>query len=101
MSSTQVFRDYVTSTAFSLSLTKPQVEMMVVAHITGDRTGCYVRNFVTTVDALVRRGLLENREGSSVKHGHLSPAGEAVIEVLKVAGIYQETAKRLGFEVDS
>lgn len=92
----KAFREHVTSTAFSLSLSKPQVKMLVFVSLTGDRSGAPIPNFVTTTDALARRGLLETR-GSHI-YGFLSDAGEAVIELLKVAGIFQETAKSLGFK---
>lgn len=96
MSINEAFRTHVTSTAFSLSLSKTQVKMLVFISLTGSRSGAPIPNFVTTTDALSRRGLLETRGGHV--HGFLSDAGEAVIELLKVAGIFQETAKSLGFE---
>ena len=48
------FRDYVTSTAFALTISRRQIEMLSQLHQFGDSW-----MLITTFDALARKGLVE------------------------------------------
>lgn len=78
------FQNYVSETAFSLSLTKAQVVELGMIGNEGTRS-----NGGRTVTALYLRGLIiPDREDWTVfAKWRLSRAGEAVFELLTVAGL--------------
>lgn len=80
------FQNYVTETAFNLSLTKAMVAEIGLIGNEGVRV-----NGGNTVTALHRRGLIvtDRQEWSVVADWKLSSAGKAVFELLIVAGLIQ------------
>ena len=79
------FRDYVTSTAFALTISRRQIEAISMLHKYGE---CWL--LLTTIDALIRKGLVERvAEKTDCGGGYvrLSEAGRAVIPLLKLAGL--------------
>jgi hypothetical protein len=89
-----LFREYVTSTAFKLSLSKVQIECISQIDQIG---GSWM--MLSTYNALAAKGLVEriapatgadHPAGCSVR---LTDAGRAVITLLKLAGLYQEIPK--------
>jgi len=90
-----LFREYVTSTAFKLSLSKVQIECICQIDQLG-RTWL----LLTTFNALAGKGLVERRpagdgesEHPAGAHVSLTEAGRAVIPLLKLAGLYHELPK--------
>lgn len=87
------FRDYVTSTAFALTISRRQIEMLSQLHQFGDTW-----MLLTTFDALARKGLVERvRENASDKFSttaRLTEAGRLVVPLLKHAGLLVEYAPR-------
>ena len=84
------FRDYVTSTAFSLSASRRQIECL--SHI--DQYG-HTLVTLATFRALEHKGLVErkaNQKPSDLDsygtHIQLTEAGRAFIPLLKLAGVY-------------
>ncbi|MDP4074228.1 hypothetical protein [Acidovorax sp. A1169] len=82
------FRDYVTSTAFALTISRRQIECISQLHQFGDTW-----MLLTTFDALARKGLVERvREKNADEHfsttARLTEAGHAVVPLLKLAGLY-------------
>jgi hypothetical protein len=80
-----LFREYVTSTAFALTISHRQIEMICHIHKYGHS---YL--LLTTFSALNRKGLVErvsNGDEFGVTVG-LTEAGKAVIPLLKLAGLY-------------
>ncbi|MEG0921317.1 MAG: hypothetical protein RSD57_13535 [Comamonas sp.] len=86
------FRDYVTSTAFALTISHRQIQCMCEI----DQTGASWR-LLTTFAALERKGLVERVKGTKVDMDvaliQLTEAGRAVIPLLKLAGLYIELPK--------
>lgn len=86
------FRDYVTSTAFALTVSRRQIECLCQLDQYGESW-----LFLTTFRALEHKGLAErvptppsanpnhDRWGSTVR---LTEAGRLVIPLLKLAGLY-------------
>lgn len=84
------FKEYVTSTAFKLSLSKVQIEC--ISQI--DQLGASWM-FISTANALIGKGLIEratqandvpdNEFGGRMK---LTEAGKAVVPLLKMSGLY-------------
>lgn len=82
------FSDYVTSTAFRLSLSGPQVQCLLQIEETG---GSWLGHI--TFNALEAKGLTERyREGDRVGV-RLTEAGRAVMPLLRLAGL-TEIAKQ-------
>lgn len=86
------FRDYVTGGAFSLSLSKRQAEMLSHIHQMGSSFG-----YLSTYGALEAKGLVERIEpadGEEVNQWtqkvRLTEAGNALVPLLKIAGVYVE-----------
>ena len=81
------FKEYVTSTAFRLSLSKPQIECLSQI----DQLGTSWM-FITTFNALASKGLVEREAKEEFsEHGgkvRLTEAGKLVIPLLKMAGLY-------------
>lgn len=78
------FKDYVTSTAFALTISRRQIEAISMLHQYGETW-----LLLTTIDALMRKGLVE-RVKEPQEHGQyvrLSEAGRAVVPLLKLAGL--------------
>ena len=89
-----IFREYVTSTAFKLSLSKVQIECLCQI----DQLG-HSWMLITTFNALAGKGLVERRPAprgddhpAGVTVG-LTEAGRAVLPLLKLAGLYHEIPK--------
>ncbi len=83
------FRDYVTSTAFALTISHRQIQCMCEIH----QYGASYR-LLSTFQALERKGLVERvkpeekcTDGAMIQ---LTEAGHAVIPLLKLAGLYVE-----------
>jgi hypothetical protein len=83
------FRDYVTSTAFALTISRRQIEMLSQLHQFGDSW-----MLITTFDALARKGLVERvqeKNGDQFSTtARLTEAGRLVIPLLKHAGLLVE-----------
>jgi hypothetical protein len=87
------FKDYVTSTAFNLTLSKPMIECLSQMHQWGSSWAN-----LSTCHALENRGLVERVSEFSDLPEHLqhqlaprvklSDAGEALVPLLKIAGLY-------------
>lgn len=108
-------RQWARGVSFTIAMGRRQVYQLVQLHISADRQqitqgmiGHYhrhTRNFITSMNCLLDRGLIvvpvwnpKKREslGPLVKdHWHLTRAGELVIELLKEAGIYEEVKAEL------
>jgi len=93
------FRRAVTSTAFSLSLSKAQVELLC-AYSQGFHSTEMHSEF-TTSNALARKGLIASRPFCAIFPGairgavatvrferYITQAGKLMIELLKEAGLY-------------
>ena len=85
------FRDYVTSTAFALTISRRQIEFISQLHQFGDSW-----LLLSTFDALARKGLVERvrsdhndqiATGATVR---LTEAGRAVVPLLKLVGLLIE-----------
>ena len=83
------FRDYVTSTAFALTISHRQIQCLSEIHQYGASW-----RLLTTFAALERKGLVERVKGTKqdkdVAFIQLTEAGQAVIPLLKLAGLYIE-----------
>jgi hypothetical protein len=77
------FADYVTGTAFNLSLSKPQIECLCQIEQTG---GSW--QLLSTSYALQRKGLIAREFSAGNWRMQLTEAGRAVIPLLKLAGLY-------------
>ena len=82
------FSDYVTSTAFSLTLSRPQIEMLCQIEATG---GSW--QSLMTSHALQRKGLVLRRFDDSGWHLQLTDAGRAVLPLLKLAGLWVDLTR--------
>lgn len=93
------FRRTVTSTAFSLSLSKAQVELLCAFSQGFDSTDH--STVITTANALARKGMVASRAYCSIEPGftrgavapiryerYVTHAGELTIELIKEAGLY-------------
>lgn len=83
------FRDYVTSTAFALTISHRQIQCMCEIHQWGESY-----RLLSTFQALERKGLVARvpsdekcTDGAIIQ---LTEAGLAVIPLLKLAGLYVE-----------
>jgi len=111
-------REHVTSIGFALTLTKTQIYLLVILHyskgfkgtcrngLTASRT--YGNRFcVPAMIALERRGLVtripctKNERGYNNLDGDvvLTKAGHLTVQLLKEAGIYQDTLLKAGVDV--
>lgn len=83
------FRDYVTSTAFALTISHRQIQCLCNIHHFGSYWA-----LLTTFQALERKGLVERiKKDEQAKDGttlQLTDAGRAVIPLLVLAGLYVE-----------
>ncbi|WP_131823229.1 hypothetical protein [Mycobacteroides chelonae] len=91
----EALREHVTSIGFALTLSKAQIELLVVLHhfkgYNGAcRAGYRPSHFVSTIRSLERRGLTEN----TYPAGNLTKAGALVCEILREAGLYDEVLER-------
>lgn len=83
-----MFRDYVTSTAFALTISRRQIECIWQIENFG---GAWVS--LNTAQALISKGLVErkNGEGDDPSVGVvLTEAGKAAIPLLKLAGLWAD-----------
>lgn len=80
------FKDYVTSTAFALTISRRQIEAISMLHKYG-KTWL----LLSTIDALRRKGLVERVDALgdefAGQYVRLSEAGEAVVPLLRMAGL--------------
>lgn len=83
------FLDYVTSTAFALTISHRQIQCLCNIHHFGNYWA-----LLTTFQALERKGLVErikqdeqHKEGATIR---LTDAGRACIPLLVLAGLYVE-----------
>jgi hypothetical protein len=81
------FRDYVTSGAFQLSISRRQIDMLCQLDQYGASYG-----FLSTCGALIGKGLVERIQDdeSGFPRVRLTEAGKAVIPLLKLCGLYME-----------
>jgi len=81
------FKDYATGTAFSMTLSKPQIECLWQIEQTG---GSWT--ILTTSYALQRKGLIERRfdADSDRMQLRLTEAGVALLPLLKLAGLWMD-----------
>jgi hypothetical protein len=81
------FKEYVTGTAFALSLSKPQIECLCQIEQTG---GSW--SLLTTSYALQRKGLVMREfDGANNKMCiKLTDAGKALMPLLKLAGLWMD-----------
>lgn len=96
-SADHLFRDYVTSTAFALTLTRRQAQLLLVLQ-RQDWKAFYAYNLASSGSGqLIRRGLLihDYVPPGKAKPDHayfkLTKAGELVCELLRVAGFDEAT----------
>ncbi|WP_066735768.1 hypothetical protein [Cupriavidus sp. D384] len=85
------FSEYVTSSAFNLSLSKRQIESLCMMEQYG-----FAWSGAHTFNSLIGKGLcerLEGEEGSDCPRVRITDAGMAVIPLLKLAGLYVEMPK--------
>ena len=93
------FRRAVTSTAFSISLSKAQVEMLC-AYQQGFSSTDHHSSFMSA-NALARKGMVATRPYCSIEPGYIrgamalvrheryvTKAGELMVELLKEAGLF-------------
>jgi hypothetical protein len=85
---TERFKDYVTSTAFNLTLSKPMIDCLSQLHGRGSSWAS-----LHTANALENRGLVERVDAEKGSAGftymklQLTDAGRAVIPLLDIAGL--------------
>lgn len=84
------FKDYATGAAFSISLSKPQIECLCQIEQTGSSW-----LLLTTSYALQRKGLIERHFNGDEGRGkrwtmQLTDAGRALLPLLKLAGLWVE-----------
>ena len=99
----QQFRQWTRGTSFVLAMGKTQVAALVSAHVSKDRKHYLgfghklLKNWVVAVNGLVDRGLLvftdfgrEHNKKTTGEIFRVTEAGEHVVALLQVSGIYQE-----------
>lgn len=106
------FKSNLTSVSFKLTLSRPMLEYLCATaddvfwdRFTYGSSIVFPDNFMATEQALTRRGLIrrkgpqsipaDNREANIMKwkpHCELTPAGKAVVELLKVGGMFLPAA---------
>lgn len=104
----EAFRSCMTRVTFNLTLTRAMLEFLCATSrdVMWDRRAfgglLYPDNWMTTSHALMRRGLIERLPPQPIKdRDHLplpwklTPAGEAVVQMLKVGGMYLEPHEAL------
>lgn len=97
------FRSQMTRVTFNLMLTRPMLEFLCAAaeDVHWDRQAFghlgYSDNWMATERALTKRGLVVrgkprkvNQDGRLPPPWELTPVGAAVVEMLKVGGLYIE-----------
>jgi hypothetical protein len=92
------FRSNVTRVRFVINLTRPMMEMLCACSddVSWDRRRfggiTFPDNWISTEHALTTRGLLERKPPRPVTDSSppfkLTPAGEALVELMKVGGIF-------------
>jgi hypothetical protein len=95
----ETLRNYVTSVGFSLTLSKAQIELLVLldhfgSHAALHRAGRSPSMYVPTIRALDHRGLTDIRSTDGI----LTKAGRLACELLREAGMYAEVLERKGIE---
>lgn len=91
------FAEYATSTAFSVTLSKPQVHMLNM--LRKQYHGyCYPGWAHSTIGALLRKGLIERRDAPPNDCSpayYLTDAGRCVHDLCGYAGLLQESNERM------
>lgn len=94
------FKDYVTSTAFNLSLSKSMIDALSMLDQYGN-TWCNLMTFRALENrGLVERDLTANADLPNDLRREISPvvqlteAGRAVVPLLKLSGLYVQYAQR-------
>lgn len=92
------FRSNVTRVRFEINLTRPMMEMLCACadDVQWDRAKfggiLFPDNWIATEFALTKRGLLERKPprpvGDNTPPFTLTPAGMAMVELMKVGGIF-------------
>ena len=110
------FTNYATGMAFNLSLSHDHADLMAVIATGLSTAGWKSRSgrstFIPTVDGLIRRGLVEHNPaarivgfstpGVKLKWVYrLSPAGERVLDLMKLAGVVHEAFEPVNGEVSA
>lgn len=95
-------RAYATSVGFALTLSKSQIELLVLldrftSYDGMCRAGEHVSTFVMTFRALEARGLAHGGRGTG-NPIRLTKAGELTCDLLAEAGIYSDVLDRKGIE---
>lgn len=95
----ETLRNYVTSVGFSLTLSKPQIELLVLLDHFGSHNALFNAGlspsmYVTTIRALDHRGLTDFRSRQAI----LTKAGSLAVELLREAGMYSEVLERKGIK---
>ncbi|HOY80610.1 MAG TPA: hypothetical protein PLB92_00585 [Rhodoglobus sp.] len=95
----ETLRNYVTSVGFSLTLSKAQIELLVLldhfgSHNALHRAGLIPSMYVPTIRALDHRGLTDIGSREAI----LTKAGRLAVELLREAGMYAEVLERKGVE---
>jgi hypothetical protein len=110
--SNAAFREYVTSTAFALTLSRPQIQLLL-ALINDDGSRNYLGRFshyIVSLRCLVDRGLVNLipkvakdtdrpqrfRAGTKYNEIEVSPAGLKVGELLELAGFQEDLVYQRG-----
>lgn len=107
VSANDKFREYVTSTAFSMSLSQPQIQLLMALRY-DDGSRSYLGRFshyIVSLRCLVERGLVllipmvakagdgsHFREGAQYNKIEVSPAGVKMVELLELAGFTEDRA---------
>ncbi|MBM4489710.1 hypothetical protein GS471_17085 [Rhodococcus hoagii] len=92
----EALREYTTSIGFNLTLSKRQIELLVLmdyfeGHSGLSRAGRSPSHYVTTMRSLERRGLTSG-------FVNINKAGHLVCSLLKEAGIYQDVLDLNGIQ---
>lgn len=85
----EVFKQYVTNTAFCLTLSKPMCAVLEGINEGNKLVFSVTSQFVTVVRALISRGLVENIPNAKPMEPafRLTDAGKLVFELVKMAGL--------------
>lgn len=99
----ETFKDYVTSTAFNLSLTRMMCSLLLCIGSGANNYSPFYRHFVTTIRCLISRGLVEHvprplnlthTEINAHVSYKLTKAGELVAELVRIAEIVPLNSKQ-------
>lgn len=86
------FRDYVTSSAFNLSLSQRQIDILLLLQDTESDVIAWYSHSDMTLGALKRKGLITRENDNGTKWPMLTEAGKCASEMLLCAGFTAENA---------